>query len=162
MRRNGTIVIDWALQLAAFLAVLFVLHAGAARGAIPAERAIIAESLRAGLSPSLALAVAVVQLQSPQWRTPAKIRAAVHALRQAVTRFPARLDRALRYYGGDDRFVAAVRVWQRRFDVKARATAQAIGASVGRPHLDDFADSGLAVRARRAGRLLDDFSPGRG
>ncbi|MDD9907260.1 MAG: hypothetical protein OXT06_27090 [Rhodospirillaceae bacterium] len=162
MRRNGTIVIDWALQLAAFLAVLFVLHAGVAHGAMPAERAIIAESLRAGLSPSLALAVAAVRPRSPQWRSPAKIRAEIQALRQAVVRFPKQLDRALRHYGGDDRFVAAVRGWQHRFDAEARATAQAIAATADRPHLDDFADSGLAVRARRAGRLLDDFSPGRG
>lgn len=164
MRRNGTVVIDWALQLAAFMAVLFVFHAGVARGATPAERTIIAESLQAGLSPSLALAVAAVEARDRRWKTLAGVRTAVYRLRQAVARYPDRLDRALHQYGGDDRFVATVRIWQRRFDADARATAQALTLRSDRPRLDDFGDSTLALRARRAGRTLDDFpiAPGRG
>ena len=164
MRRDGTVVIDSALQLAAFMAVLFVFHAGVARSATPTERTIIAESLRAGLSPSLALAVATVDARDPRWGTPQGVRTAVDRLHRAVTRFPARLDRALRQYGGDDRFVAAVRIWQKRFDADARATAQTLTIGSDRPRLDDFGDSALALRARRAGRALDDFPivPGRG
>ena len=162
MMRDGTILFDWALQVAALMAVLFVFHAGVARGAMPAdkERNVIAEALQAGVSPSLALAVAEVDAGSNRWATRRGIRAATAALRDAIARYPSRLDRAMAHYGGradGTRFAAAVRIWARRFDADARATAQALAAPFGNePRLDDF-DGAIDVRARRAGRALDDF-----
>jgi hypothetical protein len=163
MKRDNTVLFDWALQAAALMAVLFVFHAGVARGAMPAdrERDVIAEALHAGVSPSLALAVATVDAGSNRWRTRAGIRSAIARLRDATTRYPARLDRAMAQYGGradGTGFAAAVRIWARRFDADARATARALAArpSRHRPRLDDFDDT-IALRARRAGRTLDDF-----
>ena len=163
MMRDGTFLFDWALQVAALVAVLFVFHAGVARGAMPAdkERSVIAEALRAGVSPSLALAVANVESGSNRWTTRMGMRAAIAVLRDAIARYPARMDRAIAHYGGradGARFAAAVRVLPRRFDADARATAQALVAQrIGhKPRLDDF-DGAIALRARRAGRALDDF-----
>lgn len=163
MMRDSTFLFDWALQVAALVAVLFVFHAGVARSAMPAdrERNVIAEALHAGVSPSLALAVANVESGSNRWATRIGIRAAIAALRDAIARYPERLDRAMAHYSGravGARFAAAVRIWARRFDADARATAQALAAQPFRrePRLDDF-DGAIALRARRAGRALDDF-----
>ena len=156
MKCNKTAVFDAVLQLAALLAVLFVLHASVAYGAesTDTERAVIAESLRAGLSPSLALAVAAVEPRP--WTTRTRIRSEVRALQAAVVLYPGRLDRALAHYAGpaDRGYAAAVRVWKGRFDAEARAAARALRAH--RPVLDDF-DGAIAWRARAAGRRLDDF-----
>lgn len=164
MKLHGTILIDWALQLAALIAVLFVLHAGVAYGALPAERTIIAESLRAGLSPSVALAVAAAETSSPLWRNPEGIRYAVTRLRDAIDRHPGRLGTALRAYGGDARFVEAVQVLRKRYDAAARTAARSLAVPSRNAQLDDFGDGGLILRARRAGRALDDFplAAGRG
>ncbi len=156
---KGTVLFDWALQAAALMAVFFVFHAAVAHGAMPAdrERHVIAEALHAGVSPSLALAVATVDAGSNRWRTRAGIRSAIARLRDATARYPARLDRAMAQYGGradGTGFAAAVRIWARRFDADARALA--VRPSRHRPRLDDF-DNTIALRARRAGRTLDDF-----
>jgi hypothetical protein len=125
------------------------------------ERTVIAEALHAGVSPSLALAVATVEAGSNRWTTRASVRSAVAALRDAIARYPARLDRAMAHYGhraDGARFAAAVRIWSLRFDADARATAQALAAQPfgNEPRLDDF-DGTIALRARRAGRAMDDF-----
>ncbi len=163
MKCRGTQVFDWMLQLAALVAVLFVLNAGVARGALPSdmERHVIAETFRAGISPSLALAVAAVEPDPARWTTRNGIVAAIAALRDSVTRYPNRLDRALANYDGSTdgrRYATAVRGWMRRFDADARAAAQALAAlfAVKRPALDDF-DDRIGSRARHAGRRLDDF-----
>ena len=163
MTRDRTHLFDWLLQAAALMAVIFVFHAGTAQSADSAasERDVIAEALRAGISPSLALAVAQVDPGLERWRTKAGVRSAVASLRDALAWYPARLDRALARYGDradGTRFAAAVRVWVRRFEADARAAAQDLAARpvTRRSTFDDF-DSTIAQRARRAGRTLDDF-----
>lgn len=161
MTRDRTHLFDWLLQAAAIMAVIFVFHAGTAQGAdsTVSERDVIAEALRAGISPSLALAVA--QSDADRWRTRTGVRAAVASLQDALAWHPARLDRALaRYSGRADgaRFAAAIRVLARQFDADARAAAQDLAARpVPRRSIFDDFDSTIAQRARRAGRTLDDF-----
>lgn len=161
MTRNRTVLFDWLLQAAALMAVIFVFHAGTAQGADRgvSERDVIAEALRAGISPSLALAVA--QSDADRWRTRTGVRTAVASLRDALARHPARLDRALAHYRGradGARFAASVRVLTRHFEADARAAARtlAVRPAAGRAKFDDF-DGTIAQRARRAGRTLDDF-----
>jgi hypothetical protein len=167
MKRSRTAVCDWMLQLAAFLAVLFVLSAAHGAATPEAERMVIEEALRAGVSPSIALAVARVEagrFGRHRWTAQSDIRSGIAKLRDLIERFPGRLDLALANYGRgreavpNRHFAGAVRAWARRFDAEARAAAKALKAPpVARAtRLDDF-DAAITLRARRARRTLDDF-----
>ncbi len=157
---SRALIFDWTLQLAAVLAVLFVLGAGTARGAaLPeADRIVIEDALRAGVSPSLALAVARLDGRRG-------IQTDVERLAKLTVRYPSRIEFALaRYRFGSialdaetRRYIAAVQTRKRRFDKDARLAARALrNPAVRRAALDDF-DSTIAGRLRLARRTLDDF-----
>ncbi|NKB60283.1 MAG: hypothetical protein GKS00_28585 [Alphaproteobacteria bacterium] len=165
MTREPIAIVDSILQVAAIAAVIFVLNAGIARGAMLPERehAIIEEALRADVSPSLALAVATV---ADTRHTRRGIRADIEALGVLLKRYPERRDLALLHHREKSgfrglaprRYVAEVQAWVRHFDADARAAIQALRSPprAARPTLDDF-DGTMASRVRRARRTLDDF-----
>jgi hypothetical protein len=157
---SRSLIFDWTLQLAAVLGVIFVLGAGVARGAaLPeADRIVIEDALRAGVSPSLALAV--TRLGNRR-----EIRADIEHLAKLTAQYPGRVDFALaRYRFGSiaidaeaRRYIAAVRAHERRFDEDARRAARALRKPmIRRAALDDF-DATIAARLRLARRTLDDF-----
>lgn len=173
MSDSGTAIFDRILQLAALLAVMFVLHAGFARAEMlpETEHAAIAEALAAGLSPSLVLAVAAERRERGEAVTRACIRHDVATLKSAFAQYPGHLDLALARYAegrgivSTDRYVAAVRSRIRRLDADARSAARTIAAPMiaQRATLDDF-DAAIGSKVRRAARRLDDFplAPRRG
>ncbi len=169
MTRSTTMFCDWTLQCAAIVAVLFVLIAGTAHGAVPVEqeRIIIEEALRAKISPSLVLAVATVEQARGRhriWSMRGRVRREVAHLRTLMDQSSNRMDIALARYGRNlegleaRRYISTVRAWTRRFDADARKAARSINASpvFRKVILDDF-DDGIARRVLRARGTLDDF-----
>lgn len=168
MKDSGMAVFDWMLQLAAFLAVMFVLHASLAHADMRPEtqRAAIEEALIAGVSPSLVLAVTASCDDRGKSVTRSSIRRDVSDLQSALARSSGRLDLALSRFAAirgivaSGRYAEDIQKRMRDLDANARVAARKIGAPVAarRHALDDF-DTSLGAKLRRASRRLDDFPP---